>query len=87
MFEVDAQSIHVLPGLPTPLEMSAASGINHQPVTAQPPAYQQAPPVQPLPQPTAAMPLPAVGVTAASPTVNLTDLTADDFLTEDDIPF
>jgi single stranded DNA-binding protein len=90
MFEVDAQTIHVLPGLPTQLEVAPMGAVAQQP--QQPPAYQQ-PQMAPQPmqqQPayqTSPMPQPAVGVTAASPTVNLTDLSADDFLTEDDIPF
>jgi hypothetical protein len=60
---------------------------------AQQQAYQPQQSPMPMQQPqqpayqTAPMPQPAVGVTAASPTVNLTDLSADDFLTEDDIPF
>jgi single-stranded DNA-binding protein len=89
LFEVDAQTVHVLPGLPTLIEVAVGGTTQQQAggyAGGVAPQAQPAPP-QYAPTATAPMPVAAAGVATQSPQVNLTDLSADDFLTEDDIPF
>jgi len=95
MFEVDAQQIHQLPGLPSYVqpESQQQGGYNNQaptqqqsyaPQAHQQPAYAQASYDAPQQASYGGQTAQAV---APAPTVNLNTLSADDFLTEDDLPF
>ena len=95
MFEIDAQQIHQLPALPTYVqpESQQQGGYNNQ-APAQQQSYAPAP-QQPAYAPASYdAPLPTGGyggqtaqAVAPAPAVNLNTLSADDFLTEDDLPF
>jgi single-stranded DNA-binding protein len=84
-FEVDAQRIYLLAGLPTALEVQANNNAGQPTSGQQSPMQQQGAPAQHYGQANA-LGAGAMAVTA-TPNVNLSDLTAEDFLTEDDIPF
>jgi|GEM_PF-949738 len=93
MFEVDAQTVYQLPGLPQLLrgdmaQQGGGSGYAPQPQHAAPSYAQQPQQYQAssagMPQPTQPMP---IAVAAPAQQANFSDLSADDFLTEDDIPF
>jgi single-stranded DNA-binding protein len=81
MFEVDAQQVHQLPGLPTPVQSEfQGTGNAPSPTVGQAPAtYATASTTEYGQSAQAVMPPP--------PTVKLNELSPDDFLTEDDLPF
>jgi single-strand DNA-binding protein len=84
-YEVDASTVFVLPSLPQPLN-PVSSGTA---TTGGGGGGYQAPASQnygPAPAAAPAMPM-AQATTTAAPNFELTDLSANDFLTEDDIPF
>jgi single-stranded DNA-binding protein len=95
MFEVDAQQIHQLPALPTYVqpESQQQGAYNNQapaqqgyaPAPQQQPAYAQA--SYDAPQQDAGYGGQTAQAVATAPAVNLNTLSADDFLTEDDLPF
>lgn len=81
MFEVDAQQVHQLPGLPTPVQSEfQGTGNTSSPSVGQAPStYATASTAEYGQSAQAVMPPP--------PTVQLNELSPDDFLTEDDLPF
>ncbi|MFM7390171.1 MAG: single-stranded DNA-binding protein [Vampirovibrionales bacterium] len=82
-YEVDASSVFVLPGLPQALQpVSATAGAGG---TAMPPQATPAPMASVAPA--SAMTAPAPSGMPAGGEFQLTDLSPNDFLTEDDIPF
>ena len=85
MFEVDAQQIHQLPGLPTYVQPASQQGTYQQ----QAPAPQQQPAYASGSQDSFAYngQTQTAQMVAPVPTVNLNALSPDDFLTEDDLPF
>ncbi len=89
MFEIDAKQIHQLQGLPHAIQPVAMNAQNAPAPTAYAPQpqYSQA---SYTPAPQAQAPYgqhTATAVVAPPPAVNLTELSPDDFLTEDDLPF
>ncbi len=84
MFEIDAKQIHQLPGLPHAIQPVTMNAQNAPAPTGYAPQAQYAPAPQAQPQYAQQT---ATAVATPPPTVNLTELSPDDFLTEDDLPF
>ena len=92
MFEVDAQQIHQLSALPSYVqpEFQQQGGFNNQAPAQQSYAPQQpayAPASYEDPQQAGGYGGQTAQAVAPAPAVNLNTLSADDFLTEDDLPF
>jgi single-stranded DNA-binding protein len=85
MFEVDAQQVHQLPGLPTPVQSEFQGNAGTSSYTA-PSSTGQAPATYATAS-TAEYGQSAQAVMPPPPTVQLNELSPDDFLTEDDLPF
>jgi single-stranded DNA-binding protein len=89
MFEVDAQQIHQLPALPSyvqPESQQQGGYRNQGPAPQANVATQSTAAYNPTPQ-IASYGGQTAQAVAPAPSVNLNTLSADDFLTEDDLPF